>query len=351
MDNNHQIGVKDIAKKANVSIATVDRVLHNRPGVSTETKKKIESIIKKYNYQPNILARRLASRKKLKFATLIPKAIGDAEYWNAPLKGITEAEAELNQFGISVEKYFYDLNNKKTFSTQAKKILQTEVDGILIAPTFLEESKKFLKDVEKKGIPYVFINSDIPDQNNLCYIGPDLFAAGYLCAHLVNYVIKKDENVLILNISKVPDSLYHIRRKEEGFKAYYEKSNKKINIFKEDIAETNYAAIKTRLDKVLKNEKVNVIFVTNSRVFYVAKYLEEKNINDIILIGFDFVPQNINYLENNIIDFLICQKPQDQAFKGVMSLYNKIVKEEILDKTYFMSIDVLTKENYKFYSD
>lgn len=351
MDNHHQIGVKEIAKKANVSIATVDRVLHNRPGVSVETKKKIEGIIKKYNYQPNILARRLASRKRLLFATLMPKATGDAEYWNAPLKGIIEAETQLNQFGISIEKYFYNLNNKNTFSNQAKKILQTKVDGILVAPSFVEESKKFLQEVEEKNIPYVFINSDIPNQNNLCYIGPDLYAAGYLCAQLVNFIIKDNQKVLILNISKVPDSLYHVWRKEEGFRAFYEKADKNIKILKEDIAETSYSSIKTTLDNVFKKEKVNVVFVTNSRVFYVARYFEEKNIKDVLLIGFDFVEQNIDYLEKNVIDFLICQKPQEQAFRGVMSLYNKIVKEEDIDKTHFMSIDILTKENYKYYSD
>ena len=52
MKGDQSIGVKEIARKANVSIATVDRVLHNRSGVSEDTKKKINEIIKKYNYQP-----------------------------------------------------------------------------------------------------------------------------------------------------------------------------------------------------------------------------------------------------------------------------------------------------------
>ena len=66
------VGVKEIARRAKVSIATVDRVLHDRQGVSLKTKEKIQQIIKELNYQPNIVARALASRKKLKFAILIP---------------------------------------------------------------------------------------------------------------------------------------------------------------------------------------------------------------------------------------------------------------------------------------
>ena len=56
--------VTDIAKLANVSIATVDRVLHNRGRVAETTKKRIEQIIKYSGYQPDPLARYLKKRGK-----------------------------------------------------------------------------------------------------------------------------------------------------------------------------------------------------------------------------------------------------------------------------------------------
>lgn len=62
--NSGTVGVKEIARLANVSIGTVDRVLNNRVGVSEKTKAKILKIIEELNYQPNIFARRLASKKK-----------------------------------------------------------------------------------------------------------------------------------------------------------------------------------------------------------------------------------------------------------------------------------------------
>lgn len=75
------VGVKEIAKRADISIATVDRVLHNRVGVSLKTKTKIEGIIKELNYKPNILARRLASKEILKFVVLIPSVLKETDYW------------------------------------------------------------------------------------------------------------------------------------------------------------------------------------------------------------------------------------------------------------------------------
>ncbi|HCO83989.1 MAG TPA: transcriptional regulator, partial [Arenibacter sp.] len=66
MDN--LTGIKQIAKLANVSIGTVDRVLHDRPGVSKATREKIKAIIKETGYKKNTVASRLnlAGRKKLK---------------------------------------------------------------------------------------------------------------------------------------------------------------------------------------------------------------------------------------------------------------------------------------------
>lgn len=344
-------GVKQIAQKAGVSIATVDRVLHNRTGVSENTKKRINDIIKKYNYQPNILARRLASRRLLKFATLIPAVSKETDYWQAPLNGIEQAEAEIKPFGITFDKYFFDLNDKQTFIAQGNKILKKNVDGILFAPSFVEDAKIFASECDKKNIPYVFINSDVPGLNNLCYVGPELFSSGYTGGHLVNYFVNDGEKALIINISKIPDSVYHLEEKEKGFREFFQKEGKKIEIETLTIRETDYPSIKKTLAEALTSNDIKVIFVTNSRVFYVAQYLKEKKIKNIALVGYDFIEKNLNYLESGVIDFLICQKPKAQAYRGVMALYDKLVKNDEVTKTHYMSIDIITKENYKFYKN
>ena len=257
----------------------------------------------------------------------------------------------MKAFGITLDKYFFDLNDKGTFISQYKKILKKPVDGVLYAPSFVEDAKVFATECEKRKIPYVFINSDIPDQNNLCYIGPELFSSGYASGHLINYIISEGEKALILNISKTTASLYHLEQKEEGFRSFFEKEGKKIQVEKLEIRNTDYNSIKKELDVVLKNNSTRVIFVTNSRVFYVAKYLVEKNIKNIALVGYDFIEKNLNYLNQGVIDFLICQKPKAQGYRGVMTLYNKLVRNEEVKKTHYMSIDIITKENYKFYKN
>src|SRR5690606_25283739 len=121
-NGNHEeaVGVKEIARLANVSLATVDRVLHNRTGVSEATRVRIQKIIQRLNYTPNILARRLASGKVYRFAARIPAVSEETDYWQAPMNGINRAESELKQYGIKVDRFIFDMNDKNSFKAQAK---------------------------------------------------------------------------------------------------------------------------------------------------------------------------------------------------------------------------------------
>jgi LacI family transcriptional regulator len=343
------VGVREIARKANVSIATVDRVLHNRPGVSAKTKEKIDAVIEELNYKPNILARRLASKQILRFAVLIPSASKETDYWNAPLSGVLQAEAEISAYGIQIEPFFFDQNDKTSFVKQTAKVIQGHFNGVLMAPMFIEESSRFVEECTKLDIPCVFINSDIPDMKSLCYIGPSLYHSGYLTAHISGYLLKENDKILIVNISKEIDNHHHLLRKEEGFRKYFSDNHKDNEIFKVDIRDTAYESVKTSLSTTLAENPVNLIFVTNSRVASVARFLEEEKIEHIKLIGFDFLDINIAYLKKQTIDFLICQKPIEQGYRGIMALYTHFVHATAIEKVYHMPIDIVTKENYQFY--
>lgn len=346
--NKELVGVKEIARRANVSIGTVDRVLHNRTGVSKKTKDKILAIIEELAYQPNILARRLASKKQIVFAVIIPSVSDETDYWQEPLLGIEQAAGEIAPYGIILKKYFYDLNHKTSFVQQIDQIDLSDIHAVLIAPIFIEESENFLIKLDKRKIPYVFINSDIQGHNSLSYFGPELYQSGYLSAHLMKYVIKEDDTILIVNISHEIDNHHHLLRKEQGFRGYFKEKDLKNTILKIDIVQTDYQFVAASLQTVFKENNVSAVFVTNSRVSAVAKYLNQINAHK-MLIGFDYTKENLQFLKQGSIDFLICQKPREQGYKGIMALYQFVVHEKTGEKNNFMPIDIITAQNCDFY--
>ncbi len=66
----------------------------------------------------------------------------------------------------------------------------------------MEESVLFVQKCQKQGIPYVLMDSDLPGENSLAYIGPNQNASGSLAAHLISYLVEKDDSILIVNISR-----------------------------------------------------------------------------------------------------------------------------------------------------
>lgn len=344
-------GVKEIARRANVSIGTVDRVIHNRKGVSENTRQKINSIIEELNFQPNKMASLLASRKILNLAVLIPAVSNETDYWLYPLNGIKQAAAEIKQFGVTVKYYFYDLDSKASFHSSAEELLRDEPHGILIAPSFVEESISLAKKIHELGLPLAFINSDLPNQENLTYIGPELYQSGKLAAQLISFIIQPQDNILAVNIATDLENNHHLLRKEQGFKKFFEEAKKPNQVISLNINETKLAAVEKSLLSFLSADSgIKAIFVTNSRVNIIAKILEKHNRKDILLIGYDFLKKNISYLESGQITFLICQRPKEQGYLGILALYKHLFKISEVERSVYMPIDIITKENYQFYN-
>ncbi|GAA4786427.1 substrate-binding domain-containing protein [Olivibacter ginsenosidimutans] len=341
-------GVKEIARRANVSIATVDRVIHNRKGVSQETKDKINEIIKEIGFQPNILASRLASKKTNRFLVIIPQS-AENEYWEACNKGIDRSYAEIKQYGISVDKRFYDLDNKQSFVKLVDSTSIVPYDGVLLAPSFFDEGVRLASRCKENNIPLVFVNSDIPGEDSLSYIGPDLYKSGRQAASLINFGIQKGK-VLIVNISKEIDTYHHLLRKEDGFRAYFnDLPSKQPALIKLDIRDTREEIIEKMVDECLQQHpNIEAVFVTNSRVRVIARYFEKQHI-DKILVGYDVIKDNVHYLKQGVIDFLIGQKPEEQGYRGLTSLFQHTVIGTNIPKYCFMPIDIITKENVEFY--
>ncbi len=100
------ITIKDIAKLSDVSIGTVDRVIHKRGFVSSDTKEKVEWAIKELKYTPNIYARQLKLSKKYKFGVLMPELHQDAYYWQEAAERVNVYDNAIVYFMLIYNFYF-----------------------------------------------------------------------------------------------------------------------------------------------------------------------------------------------------------------------------------------------------
>ena len=215
-----KIRIKDIAQLANVSVGTVDRVLHNRGNVNEEKGEKVMKIINELSYTPNLLAKSLASKKIIRIAVLIPKPYNnDNPYWEKPLEGINQAIQELSDYNVEIQIYKFKTTDEKSFIKQADIILKKKYDGILyiFAPSFHKLSLKFLEKCNEEKITVIFIDSTIEGVEVRSYFGQNAVQSGYLAAKLMSYVVQKDAKILILNMANKGAITRHLKNREKGF--------------------------------------------------------------------------------------------------------------------------------------
>ncbi|MCB0685979.1 MAG: substrate-binding domain-containing protein [Saprospiraceae bacterium] len=349
--NSSPVGIKEIAKRANVSIATVDRVLHNRGGVAKATKIKIQEILDEIDYHPNILASRLKSNKKYILGILIPEVSSDTTFWEAPYNGIIQALREIDNYGINGKPYLFNLSDKSSFVKRSQELLADNVDAVLMAPSFVPEASRFAMELEDRQIPYLLIDSILPKREYISYIGPNLRGSGAVAAQLTHLLLKKaKDQVLVINISSLKKPNVNLKEIEAGFHEYFESNYPNVHVHSLSLKDGNLKTLNQKLQNYLaENPAIRSIFVTNSRVHYVARLLEEQGKKHLSLIGFDYLEENLQYLKGGAIDFLICHKPEQQGYMGIMSLHQHLVLSQEVPNVQFMPIDIVTKENCDFY--
>ena len=345
-----RITLKEIAEKANVSMGTVDRVIHNRGEVATPTRDRILKIIEEGNYEPNIFARNLVLNKTYKIASITPRHKVD-EYWAEPLKGIKKAEEEFKRLGIEIELFMFDQHKVSSFKNVIKKALDYKPDGILLAPVLHDESVKFTEECQNRNVPFVLIDSDLPESGRFSFIGQDSFQSGFLAGKLMHFSLPGKRRILAVEIVEERDDNFIIRRRFDGFRSFFAQQTIQTDLEMATISYEHATVVNTLYHDLNTLDNINGIFVPNSKAHYVANLLEKYHRKDIILIGYDLTTSNINFLEKDYIDFLINQKPVEQGFIAIKLLYQHLVLKQPAEKRHFIPLDIITKENLAYYQE
>lgn len=334
-----------------MSIGTVDRVLHNRGEVAPATKKKILEIVKELNYQPNILASMLASKKSATFATLLPQPPAGEGYWTKPIKGIKKRISELPQYGLQIQSFTFNQSDSKSFVKEADKVLAMKPDGVVLAPFFKKEATAFIEKLKEQEIPFVFIDSNIQNVGQLSYIGQNSYQSGMVSGKLLDLMLPEG-NILVIHFAKEMDNQNHLVQREMGIHDWFkQKKDNNHELFTIEIPDTKSDEWMATVEQNISEKNIKGILVTNSKVFYVGRLLKKLEIRNIKVIGHDLIKENIKYLKEDLVQFLICQRPEEQGYNSVNKLFRSIVQKREIQEESYTPIDIVTKENVDYYKE
>jgi LacI family transcriptional regulator len=346
-----KIRIKDIAERAGVSVGTVDRIIHNRPNVSAAAREKVEKVLEEINYQPNMYASALAYNKSYTFHIIMPKHESEA-YWQEIEEGARGACEQRRDFHVEVAFNYYTRFDDDSFSSIFTNVLESEPSGVIVIPSNLETTKRYTDLLHERDIPFVLLDSYMPDLEPLSFYGQDSFKSGYFAARMLMLIAKEEKEIMLMRLvknGKVASKQQENR--EVGFRHYMSEHYPAIKIVNLELPmdkdKKGYDAL---LDKFFEaNPGIRHGITMCSKAHIVGDYLLRKGRKDMQIMGYDMVSKNAHCLREGSISFLIAQHAYVQGYNCIDTLFRAIVLKQPVAPVNYMPIELLTKENVDFY--
>lgn len=352
---NERITVKEIARLAGVSIGTVDRVLHDRGGVSAKTKSRIDEIIAKLGYEPNLLAQQLSLNKNYTLRALLPRADQDSGYWGLCLAGLRLAERDfLAPYRARLQVDEFDRYDYASSSRLLEKIFEEPCDGLIFAPVFPDALLPLLKRLSTRDpahpeeqVPYAFFDCDLEGASPVASIAQDPWRGGRLAGRLLSLLAPSDGALVALN-AHAGDR--HIARRMEGFKSYFaEEGSGTREVESRECRDLELPAERDAFLGELFGSRPDIkgILVANSTGHLVGDWLAERGLKEgRAVVSWDIVPANARALREGRIDCLVSQRPVEQAREALRLLFASVIGGAgLASPPVPIPLDVYFKEN------
>jgi LacI family transcriptional regulator len=272
------VTIYDVAREANVSMATVSRVVNGNPNVKPTTRKKVLEAIEKLGYRPNAVARGLASKKTTTVGVIIPDI---SSIFFAELARGIEDIATMYKYNIILSNS--DQNKEKELHL-LNTMLGKQVDGIVFMGGNI--TKEHVEEFQKSPVPIVLAAS-IENDNIIPSVNIDYEQAAY---DAVSFLIEKGHKKIAYVTGPLEDPINE--KKLLGYRRAFEEAGISYDEELVILGDYTYDSGIEAYEKIADlPEKPTAIFVgTDEMAVGVIHGAQDQGVNipqDLEIVGFD----------------------------------------------------------------
>lgn len=185
--------VRDVAQAAQVSLATVDRVLNNRGGVSAKVVDRVKAAVAQTGYVRNLAAANLSRRRTYRFCFVVPS--GDTGFVALLNAALAQAQQQ-----FQAEQVLVQIVPTKAFDVadQIAALRKLDCDAVAIMASEAPEIHEEIAALHASGVRVLTLVADLPSSRREAYVGPDNVLAGRTAAEFMGRFIKNEGNVLMI---------------------------------------------------------------------------------------------------------------------------------------------------------
>lgn len=341
-----KVTIKEIAKRANVHPATVDKVLHNRVGVSAEVRARVQAIIDELGYKPNPAGRILQKQGRIFRLAAILTDVDSMPFLKT---GIEEGVAEQSNFEIQIEYHITKALEAKEQSKIIYHAIVDKVDGIIITPINSKDVQTAINWAADANIPVVTIDSDIGGTRRLCYVGMDGARASRVAGRLMGKFLRGSGQVAVISSAVAEeDNNYFVTIREQGFIGFIQENYPGIKIAVRVKSFENAAITYQKTVELLSQySDLQGIYITCGGVYEVGRALQESGrAKDLTVLSYEAHPKILDLIRSDVIDCTLASDLHQQGALPVKLIMDYLVfgKKPECEKL-FTEIRILVKES------
>ncbi len=262
--------IKDVAKKANVSVATVSRVINKKGYVNEETRALVENAIHQLNYIPNELARSLFNKHSKLIGVLVPHF--DTQFYAELIEGIENSAMRLG--------YKIMLSNTQDNAKREKDYIhiysQYNIDGIIVASNAHNVEQLIKSDLPIVTVDHI-LSENIPSITSNNILG-GIIAAQKLISGGARYILEL----------RGPSFLLAVSERSLGFRQVLVQNNIPYISYDTDLLNPSIDVIKQIIQD---HPEIDAVFATSDFLAIhaqnILQKLGRKVPEDVQVVGFD----------------------------------------------------------------
>jgi len=341
-------GIHLIAQMANVSIGTVDRALHGRPGIKDATRQRILQIAQQIGYIPNLAARALSVAKSTaRIGVCMPREIHF--FYDQLWAGVQDEGRRAAQMGIRfINRPVRALGEADTEAFT--ELVASGVDGIILTAGNPKGLTPLINDAEARGIRVVCVSTDAPESRRSSVVCVEPALNGSLAGELMGKLVPRGAKVAV--VAGMLTTEDH-RQKTAGFTEAFQQhcaGGKVISVIEGH--EHEEESFQKTLDILRRSPGLAGLYVNTVNCLPVCRALRERGLaGKIKLITTDLFAEMAPQFAAGTITASIYQQPHRQGQIAVRVLADNLTNKIHIPGIIHLSPGVVMSSNLHLFRE
>ncbi len=341
-------GIRQIAEMAGVSIGTVDRALHNRPGIRESTRRRVIRLAKRLDYSPHPAARVLSvGRASVRIGVCIPEEI--RFYYDQIRTGIFDEARRAGGMGLEIDcRPVRGLGKKE--AERISNLLATGVNALIVTPGDPAAVSPIIDRAERQNVRVVCITTDAPRSRRSTFVGVDPGLSGRLAAELMARFVPAGSKAAVIT-GMLATQEHHL--KSDGFCTGFRRDCRNGIIAAVLEAQESEEEDYRKTCRLLgEHPDLRGIYVSTANCLPVCRALKDRRMaNRVQVVATDLFPKMAPYLRRGTIQASIYQNPYLQGQTAIRLLTDYLLNGAEMPKYQYMNPSIVLRANLTLFRE